>query len=191
MVNSLVKKALGPKSRLSQKILLISFVLAVIIGYWFYAQRSLNFQAYQPNTLPEGIKITRHEVTITSGQVHKHKQVTYYTNTPDFYIAEQKSSPQDYAQTTYSCAAKPSNATCFTYSSKSHQAFEVQTAAYGNSDASYQTISWLRGNTRFWISLENDQALKYPPESWGNIIDSFSPINYPNEHIKKVTINGA
>ncbi|HSX01812.1 MAG TPA: hypothetical protein VLI05_00695 [Candidatus Saccharimonadia bacterium] len=158
-------------------------VLGLGFGLWLH---SLSFQAYKPGKLPSNLVVTSHTIIISkqgSGDGGYLKTITYLTNQPEVTIGEQKSSPTDHTNRLFSCAEHLTNTTCTTHMSPHHQTYSVQTAfdsaADGTSGQPFdQTISWLRGDTLIWITLEGRQAQAYDAQSWGAVIDDFSPVNF-------------
>ena len=180
-------------NRKNVALLLITVFLLIGVAY-FSVQRhnnnELRFQAYTPTKLPSGIHLTDHATYVYNGEGEHFKQVSLLTNVYSFGIGEEKSTFQQFQATTFNCASKIANSTCITLSSPAGQLYDVQTIFTNRSKISDKTISWHRNNTRFWISLSNDQLQNYSDKSWGPIIDSFQPVNYGFEKGKNIHFSG-
>lgn len=161
-----------------------------LIGFLIFSvqsARSLNFQAFEPTRLPDGISLNGHDTTTVSTASRTYKQVSLRTNTPNFFIGEQKSTFDEYLNTTHSCESNIINSTCTDLTSSLGQDYAVSTSFTNTSDEAFsQTISWHKGETRFWIELKDDQVQKYSDDLWGNIIDSFRPVDYGQKPSSKV-----
>ncbi len=174
----------------------LSLILIIsTVGYainLFISERALNFQIYQPHTVPAGITIKGYDISINRGESKTAKYIVYSTNTNDFYISEQKSSPDQYAMNSYDCTTRLTNAKCTKYISPGHQKYSIETVYTDNLSGKpfSETISWLRGSTLIWITLDHGQIQKYTPKIWDKVVDSFTPIDYPHARIQRTRWNG-
>ncbi len=175
-----------PRTRKPLLILLggltVCLIGALVFTYWYVPRnesKSLNFQAYAPQKLPSNVRLTTHSTTIRYGGIVKY--VAFDTNLTGFHISEQKMSHRDYTGTFGSCNFNRGTSTCVSLQTPQKTAYHVMTVASSNGTPSLQTIYWYRNGTELEFSLLDTQAHHYSPDSWGPIIDSFTPVNYGYE----------
>lgn len=182
-------------SRKTEIIFGIALVLIVIGASIVYIStlmndRKLSFQMYEITSLPDGIKTTNHEITEIKASWQHFRMLRYATNNKDWTIAEQKSDAKHYAKSGFHCNKKEVSVNCEYLKSPEGQAYNIKTIySYQVKDKSVissQTIVWLKGNTKIWITLKGEEDSKYSAESWGSVIDSTEPVNYQGEKIKKI-----
>lgn len=169
----------------------ICLVGALIFTYWYVPQnesKSLNFQAYAPQKLPSGVRLTVHSTTVRFGGVVKY--VDFSTNLTGFHISEQKMSQRDYTGTFGSCNFKRGTGSCTSHQTPQKTAYHVLTVANGLGTPTLQTVYWYLNGTELEFNLLDSQAHQYSPDSWGPIVDSFTPVDYGYERGTTVNSSG-
>lgn len=141
---------------------------------------SLDFQAYAPQTLPSGLRITERSVDIWSSKTNPFKSkkiLSYRFAESKGYISQTYKS--DYTSQVVTCDRNVVNQSCKILKTPKGQEYKIELTSWRDQELSSQTVRWFKNNTYIWLSLNsNVQAL-----SEGEInqtIDSFSPVTYNN-----------
>jgi hypothetical protein len=171
-------------------IITISAIVVVIlaaVGLFIqqeYYSDSVRFQEYAPETLPPGTSITVKSIDIwTSPRTlslswFTTKQLILTLNHAYSSIAEQKNINFDYTCGEYAEIA--ANETCTVAETPNHQRYQL-VMSYDNQSLDkpfFETVSWLRGDTYIWLTLQGNPVTIYSADTWSKVIDSFTPVHY-------------
>lgn len=170
--------------------MLVAAVGAVTAGYVIYKQYSLakelQFQAYQPAVMPDGLHITGHHTEVHNIEGGHSKSVSLNTNDTRVVISEGK---QDlYRSDKGLCESKVVNVKCQVLKTPHGNEYAVSVAYDYDGTAFNKTVSWVKGGTTFGIDFDRASLAVYPDTAWGAMIDSLQPVGYADDKATEVNI---
>lgn len=141
---------------------------------------SLNFQAYAPQVLPSGLRVTERTVDVWSNKTNpltSKKILTYELDDSKGYISQANKS--DYTPRAVMCEQNVLNQTCKILKTPQGQQYKVELTFTDGQELSHQTIRWFKDNTYIWMLL-NTAATALSENELSQTVDSFSPVSYDN-----------
>lgn len=167
-----------------------TFILATgLISFALFKKNSssLDFQAYAPQILPPGLRITDRTVDIWSNKTNpfvSKKILTYRLDESKGYISQADKS--GYTSKVVMCGRNLINQTCKTLKTPEGQQYIVELTSKNNQELSSQTIRWFKNDTYIWLSL-NSNVKALSENDINQTVDSFNPATYDNLRTKHYT----